>query len=47
MFRHAAALEMVDRRELLLRKLRERGVLAVDLPPGRHCVEAGESVSRN
>ncbi len=34
MFQHAAALEVVERRELLLRKLRERGVLAVDMPPG-------------
>jgi uncharacterized protein (DUF58 family) len=34
MFQHAAALEVVERRELLIRRLRERGVLAVDLPPG-------------
>ena len=34
MFRHAAALEVIHRRELLLRGLRERGVLAVDLAPG-------------
>ena len=34
MFRHAAALEIIQRRELLLRGLRERGVLAIDLGPG-------------
>lgn len=34
MFQHAAALEVMERRELLLRRLRERGVLAVDLAPG-------------
>lgn len=34
MFRHAAALEVVERRELLLRGLRQRGVLAIDLAPG-------------
>jgi uncharacterized protein (DUF58 family) len=34
MFRHTAALEVVERRELLLRGLRQRGVLAIDLPPG-------------
>lgn len=34
MFRHAAALEVIERRELLLRDLRERGVLAFDLTPG-------------
>jgi uncharacterized protein (DUF58 family) len=34
MFQHTAALEVVERRELLIRRLRERGVLAVDLPPG-------------
>jgi uncharacterized protein (DUF58 family) len=34
MFRHTAALEIVERRELLLRRLRQRGVLAVDLAPG-------------
>ncbi len=32
MFRHAAALEIAGRRERLLRRLRERGVLALDLP---------------
>ncbi len=34
MFQHAAAVEVVERRELLIRRLRERGVLAVDLAPG-------------
>lgn len=34
MFRHAAALEIIQRRDLLLRGLRERGVLAIDLVPG-------------
>jgi uncharacterized protein (DUF58 family) len=34
MFAHAAALEIIQRRELLLRALRGRGVLAVDLGPG-------------
>jgi uncharacterized protein (DUF58 family) len=34
MFQHAAALEVVERREALLRKLRERGVLTVDVTPG-------------
>jgi hypothetical protein len=34
MFRHAAALEVIQRRELLLRGLRERGVMAIDLEPG-------------
>jgi uncharacterized protein (DUF58 family) len=35
MFRHAAGLEIIQRRELLLRGLRQRGVLAIDLVPGR------------
>lgn len=34
MFRHTAALEIAQRRERLLRGLRDRGVLAVDLVPG-------------
>jgi uncharacterized protein (DUF58 family) len=34
MFRHTAALEIAQRRERLLRGLRERGVLAIDLVPG-------------
>jgi uncharacterized protein (DUF58 family) len=34
MYRHAAALEIVQRRELLLRGLRQRGVLAFELVPG-------------
>lgn len=33
MFRHAAAVEVIERRQLLLRQLRERGVLAIDLAP--------------
>ncbi len=35
MFRQAAALEIVDRRQLLLRQLRQRGVLAMDLSPAQ------------
>ena len=35
MFRHAAALEIAERRERLLRSLRERGVLALDLPAAK------------
>ncbi len=34
MFRHIAAIEIVQRRELLLRKLRQSGVLALELMPG-------------
>jgi uncharacterized protein (DUF58 family) len=34
MFRHAAALEIAQRREAMLRGLRQRGVLAVDVAPG-------------
>jgi uncharacterized protein (DUF58 family) len=34
MFRHAAALEIIERRDLLLRRLRQTGVLAFDLTPG-------------
>ncbi len=34
MFRHVAALEISQRRELLLRGLRQRGVLALELMPG-------------
>lgn len=34
MFRHAAALEIVQRRDLLLRNLRHTGVLALELAPG-------------
>jgi uncharacterized protein (DUF58 family) len=35
MFRQAAGLEIIQRRELLLRGLRQRGVLAIDLVPGK------------
>lgn len=35
MFRHAAALEVAERRELLLRSLRQKGVLALELTPGK------------
>lgn len=35
MFRQAAALEIVDRRDVLLRGLRQSGVLAMELSPGR------------
>jgi uncharacterized protein (DUF58 family) len=34
MYRHAAALEIANRRELLLRGLRQRGVFAFELVPG-------------
>jgi uncharacterized protein (DUF58 family) len=34
MFRYIAAIEIVQRRELLLRRLRQRGVLAMELMPG-------------
>jgi uncharacterized protein (DUF58 family) len=34
MYRHAAALEIAHRRELLLRGLRQRGVFALELVPG-------------
>jgi uncharacterized protein (DUF58 family) len=34
MFRHAAGVEIIERRDLLLRRLRENGVLAFDLVPG-------------
>ena len=34
LFRHAAALEIIERRDLLLRRLRQHGVLAFDLAPG-------------
>ena len=35
MYRYVAAQEMVQRRELLLRRLRERGALVLDVEPGR------------
>jgi uncharacterized protein (DUF58 family) len=35
MFRTAAAQELVDRRELLLARLRDRGALTLDLDPGK------------
>lgn len=35
MFRQAAALEIVERRDLLVRNLRQTGVLALELAPGR------------
>jgi uncharacterized protein (DUF58 family) len=34
MYRHVAALEIVERRELLLRRLRQQGALAFELMPG-------------
>jgi hypothetical protein len=34
MFRYIAAIEIVQRRELLLRRLRQQGVLAMELMPG-------------
>jgi uncharacterized protein (DUF58 family) len=33
MYEHAAALEMIQRRELLLRRMRQQGVLALELAP--------------
>ena len=33
MYRHVAALEIAQRRDLLLRGLRQRGVLALELMP--------------
>jgi uncharacterized protein (DUF58 family) len=35
MFRGAAALALLDRRESLLRNLRRQGVLAMELTPGK------------
>ncbi len=34
MYEHAAAIEMIHRRELLLRRLRQQGILALELKPG-------------
>jgi uncharacterized protein (DUF58 family) len=34
MYEHAAAIEMIHRRELLLRRLRQQGVMALEIPPG-------------
>jgi len=34
MYEHAAAIEMIHRRELLLRRLRQQGVMAAEIPPG-------------
>ncbi|MGJ5815960.1 DUF58 domain-containing protein [Paludibaculum fermentans] len=34
MYRHTAALEIVQRREIMLRSLRQQGILALDLYPG-------------
>jgi uncharacterized protein (DUF58 family) len=33
MYRHVAAQEMAERREVLIRRLRERGALVLDLKP--------------
>lgn len=38
MYRHAAALEIVDRRELLLRQMRQSGILAMDLPAAQFTI---------
>ncbi len=35
MYRHVAAQEMVQRRDILLRRLRQQGALAVEFEPGR------------
>lgn len=37
MYRHAAAVEIVERREALLGRLRQQGALAVELAPERAC----------
>jgi uncharacterized protein (DUF58 family) len=34
MFRYIAAIEIIQRRELLLRQLRQQGVLAMEIMPG-------------
>ncbi len=34
MYEHAAAIEMIHRRELLLRRLRQQGVMALEVSPG-------------
>jgi uncharacterized protein (DUF58 family) len=34
MYEHTAAIEMIHRRELLLSRLRQQGILALELPPG-------------
>ncbi|HET6373617.1 MAG TPA: DUF58 domain-containing protein, partial [Candidatus Polarisedimenticolia bacterium] len=34
MYRYVAALEMIERRDLLLRRLRERGAMALEVDPG-------------
>jgi uncharacterized protein (DUF58 family) len=38
MYRYAAGVELVQRRELLLRRLREQGALAMEIVPGRLAV---------
>ena len=35
LYRHAAAQEMVQRRDLLLARLRQRGALAMEIEPGK------------
>jgi uncharacterized protein (DUF58 family) len=35
MYEHVAAIEMIHRRELLLARLRQQGILALELPPGK------------
>jgi uncharacterized protein (DUF58 family) len=35
MYEHAAAIEMIHRRELLMARLRQQGILALELPPGK------------
>lgn len=34
MYEHAAALEMIQRRELLMRRMRQQGILALEIAPG-------------
>jgi uncharacterized protein (DUF58 family) len=38
MYRYAAGMELVERREILLRRLREQGALALELQPGQLAV---------
>ena len=35
MYRYVAALEMVERREILLRRLRQQGAMTLELVPGQ------------
>ena len=39
MYQYAAAQEIIERREVLLRRMREQGALAMEFPPGRLSME--------